>query len=75
MPLRIKPEIRERVIKVEEHYSIPHLAKLLDRSPRTIRRWLHAGSLGPYYVTGRTDILIPASGVQAFLDERRVTPR
>jgi excisionase family DNA binding protein len=57
----------------ERHLSLSEVAQLLDKSERTIRRWIKSGKLRAYK-PGR-DYLIPESGIREFIEGSEVHPK
>lgn len=56
---------------VEQHYSAAQVASLLGRSPAWVVKHAKLSHFGP--VSWDDGLLIPASGVNAYLDEHRVS--
>lgn len=57
----------------ERHLSLSEVAQLLDKSERTIRRWIKSGKLRAYK-PGR-DYLIPESALRDLIAESEVHPK
>lgn len=57
----------------ERQLSLSEVAQLLDKSERTIRRWIKSGKLRAYK-PGR-DYLIPESGIREFIEASEVRPK
>jgi excisionase family DNA binding protein len=57
----------------ERHLSLAEVAQLLDKSERTIRRWIKAGKLRAYR-PGR-DYIIPESAIKELIEGSEVYPK
>lgn len=61
---------------VEKYYSVTDVAVLIDMHPKTICRKMKEGEFGKAVVNlgseERPDYRIPSSGVNAYLDARRL---
>lgn len=57
----------------ERHLSLGEVARLLDKSERTIRRWIKSGKLKAYK-PGR-DYLIPESAINELMEGSEVSPK
>lgn len=63
-----------RAWPVELYYSVAQLEVLLCRSDRTIREQLRRGDFGRDVIEDGCGFLVPASGVNAYLDQHRLFP-
>ena len=57
----------------ERHLSLSEVAELLDKSERTIRRWIKSGKLKAYK-PGR-DYVIPESAISELMEKSEVYPK
>jgi excisionase family DNA binding protein len=57
----------------ERHLSLSEVAQILDKSERTIRRWVKSGKLKAYK-PGR-DYLIPESAIRELMERSEVYPK
>lgn len=67
---------RKKTVKVEQHYSEDDVARLLNVSRRTVRRWLKRGretagveGLYPTVRLAANMVRIPASTLETFLEQ------
>lgn len=56
----------------EVYFGTREIALRLDKSGRTVRRWIAGGLFGPGVVTVGGDVMVPQSGIEAFLSARRL---
>lgn len=61
--------------RVEEHLSPAEVAKRLQVDRTTVFRWIQTGKLRPIVKLGHRITRVPASVVNAFLEERTVGVR
>lgn len=54
------------------YFSTREIATRLDKSVRTIRRWVAAREFGDQVVMVGGDVMVPWSGVSAFLEKRKL---
>lgn len=61
---------------IEKYYTVQQLGWLLELDAKTIRLKAHAGAFGDAVLNleGK-DLRVPASGVNAYLENQRVFPR
>lgn len=57
---------------VEAYYTVPQLEVLLQRCGKTLRERIKSGDFGRAVVLDGGDYLVPASGVNAWLDSKRL---
>lgn len=57
---------------IEVYYSTGELATRLDKAPRSIRRWAYDGEFGGDVVSIGGDIMVPESGVAAYLEHHKL---
>lgn len=58
--------------EVEKHYRTREAAALLAVHVNTLRRWIARGEIAPVVAVSQTDIRIPSSVLQTFLDHRTI---
>ena len=71
--------LRERLEGPEENVvvdlTVEQVAKMLEKSPSTVRNWLAGGEIpGAYRFKGR-EWRIPPSALERFLDKQRTAPQ
>lgn len=70
---RLEAAKRKRRLTIEPHFSVGFVAQMLDLDRKTVRQRVEVGEFGPY-LTGPEGIRIPLSGVQRYMEARRVDP-
>ena len=60
------------MIEVEKHYRTREAAALLSVHVNTMRKWIMSGEISPVVSISQTDIRIPATVLQGFLQARQL---